>query len=151
MLKSPNRYMGHISKVEESWFSQSSSQSFSLTTVRTDNEKGPHDWKASTGNTVMSENKRSCEDWVWSDRNYRYQKNLTVVRETRWLVRWKDRIPLMWKRFWPWQQNQWIQTDISSNDKKLTSLETLNYITMYLHMAKETNKFLMSNGKSRHY
>ena len=44
-----------------------------------------------------------------------------------------------------------MDTNRYSNDKKLTSLETLNYITMYLHMAKETNKFLMSNGKSRHY
>ena len=44
-----------------------------------------------------------------------------------------------------------MDTNRYSNDKKLTSLETLNYITMYLHMAKETNKFLMSNGKSRYY
>ena len=43
-----------------------------------------------------------------------------------------------------------MDTDRCSNDKKLTSLETLNYITMCLHIAKEIIKVLMSNGKCRH-
>ena len=128
------RYMGHGSKIEESWFLECSSQSFSLTTVKTDNEKGLHDWKASTGNTEMSENvnpsKRSCENWLWSDRNYTYQKkvncsqrgNVAGEMERQDPIDVKDNLCITAKP---------MDTNRCSNDKKLTCLKTLNYITMY--------------------
>ena len=41
------------------------------------------------------------------------KKRSTVVREIMWLVKWKDRTPLMWKTIWACQKNQWIQADVA--------------------------------------